>query len=219
MTQHLARLSEAISTLLLPHDLRDHPEAAPLLRAGASVEIRNVAFRYPGGRSVFENLNLRLMPGERVGLVGQSGGGKSTLFAPAAAVLRRPARRHLHRRTGHPARHAGKPARRDRGRAAGRLAVPPLGDREHPLRPAGRLRRRGAARRTGRALPRLHRGDAAGHGHDRRRPRRETVGRAAPAHRDRARADQGRSAPAARRGDLRARQRVRGSRARGARPI
>jgi ATP-binding cassette subfamily B protein len=81
VTQHLARLSEAISTLLIPHDLRDHPEAAPLERAGASVEIRNVAFRYPGGAKVFDNLNLRLAPGQRVGLVGQSGGGKSTLFA------------------------------------------------------------------------------------------------------------------------------------------
>jgi ATP-binding cassette subfamily B protein len=81
VTQHLARLSEAIATLLLPHELRDHPEAAPLIRSGASVEIRNVAFRYAGGgRNVFENLNLRLMPGQRVGLVGQSGGGKSTLF-------------------------------------------------------------------------------------------------------------------------------------------
>jgi ATP-binding cassette subfamily B protein len=81
VTQHLARLSEAISTLLVPHELRDHPEAAPLERAGASVEIRNVAFRYPGGTSVFENLKVRLEPGQRVGLVGHSGGGKSTLFA------------------------------------------------------------------------------------------------------------------------------------------
>ena len=30
-TQHIARLSEALATLLLPHDLRDHPEAAPLI--------------------------------------------------------------------------------------------------------------------------------------------------------------------------------------------
>src|SRR5882724_5243402 len=81
VTQHLARLSEAISTLLVPHDLRDHPEAAPLQRSGASVEVRNVAFRYPGRAKVFGNLNLRLEPGQRVGLVGQSGGGKTTLFA------------------------------------------------------------------------------------------------------------------------------------------
>jgi len=81
VTQHFARLAEAISTLLVPHDLRDHPEAVPLLRAGASVEIRNVAFRYPGGVDVFDNLNLRIEPGQSVGLVGPSGGGKSSLFA------------------------------------------------------------------------------------------------------------------------------------------
>ena len=31
-TQHIARLSEAIHTLLVPHDLSDHPEAVPLSR-------------------------------------------------------------------------------------------------------------------------------------------------------------------------------------------
>src|SRR6185503_19700732 len=79
--QHLARLSEALATLLIPHDLRDHPEAAPLVRHGARVEFDNVSFQHPGGRKVFENLNLRLEAGQRVGLVGPSGGGKSTLFA------------------------------------------------------------------------------------------------------------------------------------------
>ena len=81
MIQHLARLSEALQTLLIPHDLRDHPEAAPLVRFGARVEFDNVSFQHPGGRQVFENLNLRLEAGQRVGLVGPSGGGKSTLFA------------------------------------------------------------------------------------------------------------------------------------------
>ena len=81
VTQHLARLSEALSTLLLPHDLRDHPHAAPLLGFGASVQLQNITFAYPGGERLFDNLNLRIEPGQRVGLVGQSGGGKSTLFA------------------------------------------------------------------------------------------------------------------------------------------
>lgn len=81
--QHVARLSEALSTLLIRHDLRDHPEAAPLLRFGASVEFSNVAFHHHGGRQVFDNLNLRIEAGQRVGLVGPSGGGKSTLFALA----------------------------------------------------------------------------------------------------------------------------------------
>jgi ATP-binding cassette subfamily B protein len=81
VTQHLARLSEALATLLVPHDLRDHPQAEPLIERGARVAFENVTFRYADAKRVFERLNLNLEPGQRVGLVGQSGGGKSTLFS------------------------------------------------------------------------------------------------------------------------------------------
>jgi ATP-binding cassette subfamily B protein len=81
VTQHLARLSEALATLLIPHRLRDHPEATPLVQAGATVDFRNIDFCYPDARRVFSDFNLRIEPGQRVGLVGQSGCGKSTLFA------------------------------------------------------------------------------------------------------------------------------------------
>jgi ATP-binding cassette subfamily B protein len=81
VTQHVARLSEAIATLLQPHELRDHPEAEPLVKSGAAIAFRNISFAYPGGREVFGRFNLHLQPGQRVGLVGQSGGGKSSLFA------------------------------------------------------------------------------------------------------------------------------------------
>jgi ATP-binding cassette, subfamily B, bacterial len=80
VTQHVARLTEAIATLLLPHELRDHPEAEPLVRSGAAIAFNNISFRYPGGLKVFEKFSFRLQPGHRVGLVGQSGGGKSSLF-------------------------------------------------------------------------------------------------------------------------------------------
>jgi ATP-binding cassette subfamily B protein len=80
VTQHVARLTEAIATLLQPHDLRDHPEAEPLVRSGAAIAFNNVSFRYPGGLQVFDKFSLRIQPGQRVGLVGQSGGGKSSLF-------------------------------------------------------------------------------------------------------------------------------------------
>ena len=43
VTQHVARMTEAIATLLLPHDLKDHPEAEPLIRSGAAVAFNNVA--------------------------------------------------------------------------------------------------------------------------------------------------------------------------------
>ncbi len=80
VTQHLARLSEAISTLLVPHQLRDHPEAVPFVHNGADITFSKVAFGYPSGKQVFRNFDLRIKSGERVGLVGPSGAGKSTLF-------------------------------------------------------------------------------------------------------------------------------------------
>jgi ATP-binding cassette subfamily B protein len=80
VTQHVARLSEAIATLLQPHELRDHPEAEPLVRSGAAIAFNNITFQYPGGPKIFDRFSLRLQPGQRVGLVGQSGGGKSSLF-------------------------------------------------------------------------------------------------------------------------------------------
>src|SRR6201994_4637434 len=80
VTQHVARMTEAIATLLLPHELQDHPEAEPLVKAGAAITFNNVSFQYPGGLKVFDRFSLRLQAGQRVGLVGQSGGGKSSLF-------------------------------------------------------------------------------------------------------------------------------------------
>jgi len=80
VTQHVARLTEAIATLLLPHELQDHPKAEPLIKAGAAITFNSVSFCYPGGLKVFDKFSLRLQPGQRVGLVGQSGGGKSSLF-------------------------------------------------------------------------------------------------------------------------------------------
>ncbi|MGJ5132989.1 ABC transporter ATP-binding protein [Bradyrhizobium oligotrophicum] len=80
VTQHVARMSEAIATLLQPHELRDDPQAEPLVKSGAAIAFDNITFHYPGGHKLFENFTLRLQPGQRVGLVGQSGGGKSSLF-------------------------------------------------------------------------------------------------------------------------------------------
>ncbi len=80
VTQHVARMTEAIATLLQPHELRDQPDAEPLQRSGAAITFDNICFQYPGGLKVFDGFSLRLQPEQRVGLVGPSGGGKSSLF-------------------------------------------------------------------------------------------------------------------------------------------
>lgn len=80
-TEHLARFSEGLSVLLQPHDLRDRPGAQTFVASGATIAFEDVSFRYQGREFVFRDFDLRVEPAERVGLVGPSGGGKSTVFA------------------------------------------------------------------------------------------------------------------------------------------
>ena len=79
VTQHTARLSEALSTLLLPHELTDHPEARPLVGQGATIAFESIGFAYPDGRKVFRDFDLTIPAGQHIGLVGRSGSGKSSL--------------------------------------------------------------------------------------------------------------------------------------------
>jgi ATP-binding cassette subfamily B protein len=50
----------------------------PIIDKGA-IEIKNINFNYPNGVSVFNQFSLKINPGEKVGLVGHSGSGKSTI--------------------------------------------------------------------------------------------------------------------------------------------
>jgi ATP-binding cassette subfamily B protein len=81
LTQHVARLEEAISALLTPHELRDRPNAVALPAGAAEVAFEQVHFAYPGRPAVLNGFNLVIEPGQRVGLVGFSGAGKSTVLA------------------------------------------------------------------------------------------------------------------------------------------
>jgi ATP-binding cassette subfamily B protein len=81
VTQHMARLSEALETLLVAHELHDHPKAKALISSAVGIKFKDVAFAYRGARGVLKNFNLDIKPGQRVGLVGPSGAGKSTLVA------------------------------------------------------------------------------------------------------------------------------------------
>ena len=81
LTQHVARLDEAIGTLLLPHEMPDAVDATPLLPGPGKVEFKGVHFAYPGRGRTLHGLDLVIEPGQRVGLVGASGAGKSTVVS------------------------------------------------------------------------------------------------------------------------------------------
>ena len=80
VTQHIARLAEALRTLLQPHDQHEADKATNLETKGGAIAFEGVSFSYPTGRQVFRDLSIDIAPGERVGLVGASGGGKSTIL-------------------------------------------------------------------------------------------------------------------------------------------
>ncbi len=81
LTQNIARMDEALGALLVEHDLPDHAQATTLVTTQAQVEFRDVTFAYAGRRPVLDRFNLVIPQGQRVGLVGASGAGKSTVVS------------------------------------------------------------------------------------------------------------------------------------------
>ncbi len=63
-----------------PVDIEDAEDAVDLRVKEGRIEFRDVSFEYPDDHNkVLRHLNLTIRPGENVGLVGPSGGGKTTL--------------------------------------------------------------------------------------------------------------------------------------------
>ena len=81
LTQNVARLEEAVTAVCAPHALADAAAAVPLASRGGRVEFAGVHFAYPGRAPILDGLDLTIAAGQRVGLVGASGAGKSTVIA------------------------------------------------------------------------------------------------------------------------------------------
>ncbi|HVZ88780.1 MAG TPA: ABC transporter ATP-binding protein [Polyangia bacterium] len=72
-------IRDSLDMLIVPRDVRDLPGAADLNVTRGEVAFENVRFLYDHKKQVFDGLNLVIPPGQRVGLVGHSGAGKTTL--------------------------------------------------------------------------------------------------------------------------------------------
>ena len=75
-----ASLNRITELLDAPIDVADRPGVPDLTNVQGGVEFRDLTFRYPDGEfDVLKNISFTIRPGERVGIVGKTGAGKTAL--------------------------------------------------------------------------------------------------------------------------------------------
>ncbi len=77
--EHVGTVQDGMATLSKLRSVVDRPAAVPLLVSRGEVRFEGVSFSYGGTRKVIDGLDLTIRPGEKIGLVGRSGAGKSTV--------------------------------------------------------------------------------------------------------------------------------------------
>ncbi len=76
----LGQSRQALKAIHQPVDVQDHPQAKAIRITDGEIALQEVTFRYAGtAEPIFNQLSLHIPAGQKVGLVGYSGGGKSTL--------------------------------------------------------------------------------------------------------------------------------------------
>jgi ATP-binding cassette subfamily B protein len=78
--EYVGNVTDGVGIIIRPHEVTDAPGARELVVTRGEIRFEDVDFSYPAGAQVFRGLNLTIRPGERVGLVGFSGSGKSTFL-------------------------------------------------------------------------------------------------------------------------------------------
>ena len=77
--EQIGTVQDGMNTLSKPHTILDVPNAQDLHISRGLIEFKDVTFRYDENKPLLEHLNLSIAPGEKIGLVGRSGAGKSTI--------------------------------------------------------------------------------------------------------------------------------------------
>ncbi|MDB4990591.1 MAG: transporter ATP-binding protein [Myxococcaceae bacterium] len=79
--ESLGNVGSGVRAIFQPHELRDERDAREAAISGGAVAFDQIDFAYPDGSSIFRGLSVSIPPGQRVGLVGLSGSGKSTFVS------------------------------------------------------------------------------------------------------------------------------------------
>jgi ATP-binding cassette subfamily B multidrug efflux pump len=81
--EQIGTVQDGINTLARSPTVLDRPDAQPLRVTRGDIRFEGVSFAYDAAsspaRPVIDSLNLHIRPGEKIGLVGRSGAGKSTI--------------------------------------------------------------------------------------------------------------------------------------------
>lgn len=77
--ENIGTVNDGMATLSKPHTILDKPQALPLKVTRGEIKFEHVDFSYEVGKPLLNGFNLNIKPGEKVGLIGRSGAGKSTI--------------------------------------------------------------------------------------------------------------------------------------------
>ena len=80
LVQNLGVVAEGMETIAQPVTLVDDADAEPLLPGPGRIELQALSHHYGRDSVGLDDITLTIEPGEKIGLVGRSGGGKSTLL-------------------------------------------------------------------------------------------------------------------------------------------
>src|SRR5262249_28276421 len=79
--EYIGNVANGVHTIVRPHEIVDLPDAVEFPITRGRMEFRDVTFGYTPEQPIFRRLDVTIPAGQRVGLVGFSGSGKSTFVS------------------------------------------------------------------------------------------------------------------------------------------